>query len=53
MTDTPRCAVESGRTWHVIGNLFKAWLASVVIRKVFPWLAVIALAVVALVWWVI
>lgn len=34
-----------------MGDLLKVWLASVIIRKVLPWLAVIVLAIVVLIWW--
>lgn len=36
-----------------MGNLLKAWLASVFIRKVVPWLLIIGLAIFALFWWVL
>ena len=36
-----------------MGDLVKAWAVSVIIRKVLPWLLIIALAIVALFWWVL
>ena len=36
-----------------MGDILKAWAASVIIRKVLPWLLIIGLGIFALFWWVL